>query len=278
MDSHTHLDFFLEEQRKRCIAEAISATVEHFIIPGVCPEKWENIRNVAETSNEGNVFFALGIHPTELDAAMKEEEIREQLLQALHKFSGKKLVAVGEIGLDYYHLSPRGSEEKRTKQRSAFRTQMLVAKKKDLAMIVHCRDRDGELDAWKNALYDIDDIAIPRKKVLFHSFAYGKTQMAEWCSRGGYVSISGIATRPAAAHVREAIPHVPTGQILIETDSPYLLPHSLCQKDELGKLPLNEPKNVVEIARLVGELTKRSQKEILQQTLENGREFFAIGR
>ncbi|MDR1438222.1 MAG: TatD family hydrolase [Puniceicoccales bacterium] len=276
MDSHAHLDFFDSETRKKCIANARAEGVEYFVVPGVSSSGWRGIREMAEQSGEGKVFFGFGVHPTEVQGEENCENLGQELDRAVETVVGNGLVAIGEIGLDYYHLPNSGRDQKKAHQRKAFRVQIQVAKEKNLPLIIHCRDCDGETAAWKDVQENLEKEEFPANRALIHSFAYGVEEMEKWCAKGGYVSFSGIATKPFATAVREAILRVPEGQMLIETDSPYLLPHGLIRKDADGKIPQNEPRNVVEIARLIQGLTGQSKGKILKQTLTNGLRFFSI--
>jgi TatD DNase family protein len=276
MDSHAHLDFFPAEQQKRCIEEALAAGVNHFVVPGVSREKWLNLKALTHYEN---VFFALGEHPLELAENSAGESRGEILFRAVEREravpSGGKLVAIGEIGLDYFHL-PNGAQEQRQEQLLAFFEQLQTAKRTNLPVLVHCRDAAGSMDAWVDARKTLEEVGISPDRVVFHSFPYGPKQAQDWCSQGGFVSISGLATRPSTGEIREAIPLIPPTQMLLETDAPFLLPHALRSKSK-GHVD-NEPKNVVEVARLVGEILEKPMEAILAQTLENGLAFFRIGR
>jgi TatD DNase family protein len=273
MDSHAHIDFFAPEQRDACIREALAAGVNYFVVPGVSREKWAELSVVAQREN---VFFALGEHPLELTPVSKEKS-RTEILSAAVKENrpGKKLVAIGEIGLDYYHL-PTKDLDRREFQQWAFREQLSVAVEEDLPAIIHCRDKDGSTDAWEDAILIIDECGISPKNVLFHSFSYGQEQVKKWCGRGGYVSISGTITKPNSKKTRTALYLIPPEQMLIETDSPFLLPQAL--RVEGKEQPANEPKNVAEVARVVGEFLGKEREEALSETRENGLRFFRIKR
>jgi TatD DNase family protein len=274
MDSHAHIDFFDFEHRGKCLRDARAAGIGYFVVPGVSMEKWPQLPTVAE---EDNVFFALGEHPLELAPITADESRAEILLRTVEAMketpAGGKLVAIGEIGLDYYHLRT-GDLAGRELQRRAFRDQLSVARAEELPVIIHCRDKDGAFDAWNDANLFIGECGISPENVLFHSFSYGPGQVSDWCRRGGYVSISGTVTKPNAGETRAALPLIPGERMLLETDAPFLLPQAL----RIGgkEQPMNEPKNVVEMARVVGEILGKKAGELLSQTLENGLRFFRI--
>jgi TatD DNase family protein len=274
MDSHTHIDFFDFEHREKCIREAQAVGVEYFLIPAVSVDKWAQLPTVARREN---VFFALGEHPLELSNLAGDGSRAEVLLRAIKAARetsvGWKLVAIGEIGLDYYHLRTKDLEG-REFQRRALREQLSVAIGENLPVIIHCRDRDGAVDAWNDTNQILDECKILPENVLFHSFSYGPEQVSDWCRRGGYVSISGTVTKPNAEEIRAALPLIPGKRMLLETDAPFLLPQAL--RVEGKDQPLNEPKNVVEVARVVGEILGKRAGEILSQTRENGLRFFRI--
>ncbi|MDR2341267.1 MAG: TatD family hydrolase [Puniceicoccales bacterium] len=275
MDSHAHIDFFDSERLGDCLREAREVGVDYFVVPGVSRKRWPQLTEVAQHKN---VFFALGEHPLELADASEIGAIMGNLSEEVEKINitsvVKKLVAIGEIGLDYYHLKENDLEGRRF-QGEAFREQLSVAVKKSLPVIIHCRDRDGFVDAWNDTILSIENCGISPENVLFHCFSYGPEQVKMWCKRGGYVSLSGTVTRPNAEKSRAALPFIPPEQMLIETDSPFLLPHALrvAGRDEQ---PANEPKNVVEVARVIGGVLGKRKEEILAKTLENGLRFFRI--
>ncbi|MDR1456665.1 MAG: TatD family hydrolase [Puniceicoccales bacterium] len=274
MDSHTHIDFFAPEQLDRCFRDALSVGVDHFVVPGVSRDKWLGLPVVAKREN---VFFAFGEHPLEL-ANISTGETRAGILSKAVEMvkktpTGSKLVAIGEIGLDYYRLSTkdlvcRGS------QRQALCEQLSVAAEKNLPVIIHCRDKFGAVEAWNDVISSIEKCGNSPGNILFHSFSYGQKQVEEWTKMGGYISISGLITKPNSTDIRDALQFIPKEQMLLETDSPFLLPQAL--RIEGKEQTENEPKNVVEVARVVGEILNKDASEILLQTRENGMRFFRI--
>ncbi|MDR2677745.1 MAG: TatD family hydrolase [Puniceicoccales bacterium] len=276
MDSHVHIDFFTSERREKCLRDARAVGIDYFVVPGVSRDRWAQLPTVAHLEN---VFFALGEHPLELASGENDEsrtKILSRVVQTMKNTPvGCKLVAIGEVGLDYYHLKARDSERKEL-QRQALREQLLVAKEKELPVIIHCRDKDGAIDAWNDVNLNIEECGVQFENVLFHSFSYGPEQAKKWCRRGGYVSFSGTVTKPNAGEIRAALPFIPAGQMLLETDAPFLLPQAL--RVEGKEQPMNEPKNLVEVARVVGGFLGKSVEKILFQTQENGLRFFRIKR
>lgn len=149
---------------------------------------------------------AVGCHPH--DARLLDDATKHRLEQAV---GHEGVVAVGEIGLDYhYDLSPRED------QRRALAWQLDLARAAGLPVVLHHRE------AWEDFLADLD--ACPGLPGVAHSFTQGAAGATEMIARGLCVGISGMVTFPGAENVREAARSMPTGQLLVETDSPYLAP------------------------------------------------------
>ena len=169
---------------------------------------------------------------------------------------GKPIVAIGEIGLDYFrNLQPKEVQEK------AFRKQLLLAKELGLAVVVHVRD------AWDDALKILEETG--NAKVVLHCFT-GQMDHAKICiERGYYLSFSGVLTYPKNEYLREVARVATTEQILIETDCPYLPPQIMRGKR-------NEPAFVVETARCLADARGVSLEEIGSITTQNAVKVFGV--
>ena len=150
-----------------------------------------------------DVWASVGLHPHD---AVNGTSGLEALLGA------PKVVAVGECGLDYhYDHSPRAV------QREAFAAQIELARRHDLALVIHTRE------AWDDTFEILDGEGMPERTII-HCFTGGAPEARKCLDRGAYLSFSGIATFRNAADVREAVALCPTDRLLVETDSPFLAP------------------------------------------------------
>ena len=169
---------------------------------------------IAQAAKYPNMYCTVGIHPSDgqgyadPDAALAELEL---LLGTPESRKAAKIVALGEIGLDYHY-----DDTDKEKQAYLFERQLQLAEKHGLPVVIH--DREAHGDCFDAVLRH------PRVRGVFHSYS-GSAEMAkELLRRGWYISFSGVATFKNAPKVREAIAAVPNDRILIETDAPYLAP------------------------------------------------------
>jgi TatD DNase family protein len=206
------------------------------------------------------IWATVGIHPHE--AHLATEAADAQLLQwARHP----KVIAWGEIGLDYfYDNSPRDT------QKIVFLKQMELAESAKLPIIIHCRPSDNSENAWDDCLTMIANHWTPTGLGgILHCFTGTVAHAQRALEMGFLISFAGNITFPKAQPIRDAAQTVPLERMLIETDSPYLapIPHR-------GKR--NEPAFVTEVARQIAELRHLSQEEIGARTTQNFYDFFKL--
>lgn len=161
------------------------------------------------------MYAAVGIHPGDCrDYSFDEIERFREFIASHSDFRSEKIVAIGEIGLDY-HYEPFDKE----KQRFFFEEQMKIAEESGLPVIIHDREAHG----------DCFDVACKYKNVggVFHSYSGSSEMAVELVRRGWYISFSGVVTFKNANRVREVVKSVPLDRILVETDCPYLAPHPM---------------------------------------------------
>lgn len=245
IDSHTHLDDAqFSEDRAAVIARARAAGVERMLAIGTGggpPDLEAGVRLAAEYPF---VLATVGVHPH--DAAKATDATFERLRElAAHP----KVVAIGEIGLDYhYDLSPRDV------QRAVFSRQLGLAAEARLPIIIHTRE------AWD------DTFEILRREWrgegIVHCFTGDAAQARQALDAGFSLAFGGVLTFPKADAVREAARMAPAERLLIETDCPYLAP-----VPHRGKR--NEPAFVVDTARRLAELRAKAVEEIAALTADN---------
>ncbi len=206
------------------------------------------------------IYATIGIHPHEARLA-SEHAYAEMERLARHP----KVIAWGEIGLDYYYdHSPRET------QKQVFGRQMELAAAAKLPIVIHCRPSDGSDNAWEDCLGLIEDQRVPKALGgIFHCFTGNCAQAKRALDMGFMISFAGNLTFPKAQQIRDTALEVPLDRMLIETDSPYLAP-----LPRRGKR--NEPAFVKETARKLGELRGLSVEEVGEQTSGNFYNFFKL--
>lgn len=248
IDSHAHLeqkDF--DGDREECIARAADAGVVTFF--EICDGSDRDgaiARGVELMDAHAKVYGAIGLHPH--DAALFDDAVEAKMRAAAKH---PKIRAWGEIGLDYYY-----DNSPREQQRRAFARQLEVAKELGFPVVIHTREAED------------DTIAILRETTggalrgVLHCFA-GSYRLASLAVEMGLIiSFSGIITFKKAGDLRDVASKLPLERLLIETDCPFLAP-----EPHRGKR--NEPAFVVEVARQLGELHKKSAEEIGEITALN---------
>ena len=250
-DSHAHIDDEqFDDDRDQVIKRAYENGVTGIINVGTCMAS--SARSVALAGQHENIYAAVGIHPHEVLGALETDY---QQLAAWSKEA--KIVAIGEIGLDYYRdLSPRDA------QRAVFIRQIDVARQMNLPLIIHDRDAHSDI------------LAIIKKEAkglsgVLHCFS-GSLEMAkELIKLGFYISIAGPVTFKNAAKLPEIVASIPLERLLVETDSPYLTPHP-----HRGKR--NEPAYVRIVAERVASLRGIELSALAKATSDNVRNLFKI--
>lgn len=257
IDTHCHLEMdAFDNDREDVIKRAREAGLEAIITIG---SDFEGCKGAVELASKYDFIYAtVGIHPH--DAKDFTEEIFNQI-KRWAKGEGQKakgkIVAIGEIGLDYhYDHSPRDI------QKDVFKKQLYYAREINLPVIIHSRE------AKKDTLKILEESGVT--KGVMHCFS-GDMEMAErMMSLGFYISIAGPVTFKNAAKLREIAKAIPDDYLLIETDAPYLTPEPLRGKR-------NEPAFVVHTAKFIAELRGISYEDIDRITTVNAKRLFGIG-
>lgn len=246
IDSHCHLNFpDFKEDFDAVIARAKAAGVG--IMQTICTKmaEFEEVYLIAE-QNEG-IFCSVGVHPH--DSGKQEITSSQELIE---KTSRKKVIGIGETGLDYYY-----EYSDRELQKTSFLEHIKAARETGLPLIVHTRDAEEDTINILN-----DEISKGYFKLLIHCFTSSKQFADKLIKLGGYISVSGIITFKNAQAIREAIEDVPLDRLLIETDSPFLAPIP-----NRGKR--NEPSYVVEVNKALANIKNISEEECAKVTTEN---------
>lgn len=261
VDSHAHLDGNqFDSDREQVIARAREAGVRTMVAIGNGDGPPDLDAGLKLADAYPFLYATLGIHPHEARLA-SDHAYSEMERLARHP----KVIAWGEIGLDYYYdHSPRDT------QKEVFTKQMELAAAAKLPIVIHCRPSENSENAWEDCLQLIQEQwAAKGIGGILHCFT-GTWPIAKRALDLGFmISFAGNLTFPKAQQIRDAALEVPLDRILIETDCPYLAPIPYRGKR-------NEPAYVKETARKLGELRSRSMDEIGELTARNFYNFFKI--
>ena len=259
-DSHAHYydERFANETEQGAdalLADFFASDVGYIVNVGTNNEN--NPVCLDYASRYDGMYAAVGIHPSDCAAYGREAmgEFRD-FLAAHSDFKKHKIVAIGEIGLDYY-WEPYDKEH----QHFFFRAQMKLAEEMGLPVVIH--DREAHGDCFDMAR------AFPNVRGVFHSYS-GSAEMAkELIKRGWYISFSGVVTFKNARKMKEVVEVVPLDRMLIETDCPYLAPHPMRGK-------LNHSGYLHYTAEGVADILGIPAETVVQATCENAKRFFGI--
>lgn len=207
IETHCHLDYLKALPFEELRAKIKEAGISKVITIGVDPENLDKVMDLAESNEE--IYFTQGIHPHDSKDAT-DLEFNKIKLRSTHS----KMVAVGEIGLDYhYNNSPIEI------QRKVFETQLQIAVDFDLPVVIHTREAD---DDTKSILKNFSGKL--KNKGVIHSFT-SSLDLAEFVlAEGFYIGFNGIITFKNAQNVQDVVKITPSERILFETDSPFLTP------------------------------------------------------
>ncbi len=247
IDSHCHLDSKdFDADRDEVIERAIAAGIEHMVAIGTGSGPPDLEAGIRLADKYPQFFATAGVHPH--DASKADDESFKKLAELLKH---PKVVALGEIGLDYhYDFSPRDT------QRAVFIEQMRIAADANKPIVIHTRE------AWDDTLALLKQHW--RGGGIMHCFSGGPAEARQALDLGFHLSFGGIVTFPKALNVQESARVTPAGRLLIETDAPYLAP-----VPKRGKR--NEPAFVVETARKLAALRGESLQSIAATTTANFR-------
>ena len=264
IDTHAHLDYTdYDPDRAEVIARATDAGVTEIISIGTRIDS--STRAVELAENFPNIWATVGIHPCEVEGTpyFAPEDVVERL-RALAQSS--RVVAIGEIGLDYHRLPENPAEAEANKQRQAelFRRQLELTSELGLNAVIHQRD------SWDDTLKILGEFT-GRVRGVFHCFGGTLAQAQEVSSRGHLVSFTGIVTFKNARQVQATAQDMDFDQFMVETDCPYLAP-----VPDRGKRC--EPAHTRRVAEQIAQLRGVGLEQIAARTTETARKFFQFTR
>lgn len=258
-DTHCHLDFKrFNQDRAKVIARAISNGLTRILNVGIDLESSREAVRLAQDHDQ--IYAAVGLHPN--SATLWNSNLLSQLRDLA---SHPKVVAIGEIGLDFYRDRAPQDLQKRV-----FHTMLTLASDLDLPVVIHNREATSEvldmLEAWYNSLESSGSIVAQCPGVL-HSFSGDLPDATRAMHYNFLIGISGPVTFRNAHELQTIVAELPDDSILIETDAPFLTPHPYRGKR-------NEPSHVRFVAAKIAELRETSLIDIARITLENSNRIF----
>ena len=255
IDTHCHPQMAqYDGDRDEVIRRALDSGVQMICI-GVDLESSRRAISLAE-QYEG-LWASVGLHPND-----NLEEVYDQSVYA-ELAKHPKVVAIGEVGLDYYRTKELVQQKF---QKERFAQQISLAQEIDKPLIIHCRDSLGQKGGGESAHRDMVGM-LPRYKGVIHSFTGTKEQALKYVDLGYHIGVNGIIT--FTHQYDEAIAAVPLERILLETDSPYLAPVPYRGKR-------NEPSYLIEVAKRVAQIKGIAVEEAMHKTMDNAYKFINL--
>lgn len=251
IDSHAHLDDERFDLDREYIIENLQKNGIELVV-NIGADIHSSKASVELAEKYKNIYAVVGVHPHEV------KDMNENSLAEIEKLAkNKKVLAIGEIGLDYhYDNSPRDIQRKR------FREQINLAKKLNLPIVVHSREADADiLQILKEESQEL--------RAIIHCFSSDRAQLKEYLELGFYIAIGGPVTFKKTDELKEVVKVVPLDKLLLETDAPYLAPTPYRGKR-------NEPMFVKETAKLIAELRGITLEDLTLQTNKNTKKIFNI--
>lgn len=254
IDTHVHLNFDAFDEDLEAVAQRWRAAgIAQLVHACVTPEEFPKIQGIAHHFPE--VFFAVGLHP--LDADLWTDTLGETIAGLAQ--SDPKVVAIGEMGLDFFKATNDAQQKKVLEQ------QLRIACRLQKPVIIHCREAAL---ACRDLLKNIQAEAGPLRGVM-HCWS-GTPEETQWfLDLGFYISFSGVVTYPKTQAIQASAQMVPGDRLLVETDCPFLAPQT-----HRGKR--NEPAHVRHVAEFVAQLRQESLEHLAQTTTANARQLFGL--
>ena len=272
-DTHCHLDFNkFNEDRDAVIQRATETGVERILVPALELESSRSV--IGLTNSHSNIFAAVGFHPTDLDTWSNTS------IENLHELtqSSKKILAIGEIGLDYYWVK---QPEKQAQQREVLKQQLHLAQEISLPVVIHMREENDAwfgqasidlleiLNEWHKALQE-QNHPLTNKPGVLHSYNGNLETAQKALELNFYIGVTGPVTYKNAEKKRQIIRQLPLERLLIETDAPFLTP-----VPHRGKR--NEPAFVSHIADKIAEIHMTTREQVAEITSGNANNLFGWG-
>jgi TatD DNase family protein len=253
IDTHCHLTFKqLASDIDAVVARSIDAGVTSWITVGTDPGHNQKVIELARKYD--NMYATVGVHPHDA------KEVTGQAIRQLHTLAqNKKVVAIGETGLDFhYDHSPRD------KQAEVFTSHLQLAGELALPVIIHSRE------AFDETMKILQQSGPDLEKVVFHCFSGSPEQAKIALDAGFYISFTGVVTFKNAESIRQAAEIVPLDRLLLETDCPYMSP------EPMRKQRINEPALMVHTAKFLADLKGMDFDDFAKAVTATSKAFFNL--
>lgn len=251
-DTHAHYDDeAFDEDREELLTHMRERGVEYIVNVGASIAS--TAKTLELTEQYPFVYGAAGVHPSET------AELTSGDIEWIRKIANKeKIVAIGEIGLDYYWPEPDKEIQKKW-----FKEQLKLAEETGLPIIIHSRD------AAADTLEILKEWDAHKTKGVIHCFSYTWEIAREYLAMDYYFGIGGVLTFKNAKKLKEAVMHIPMEKILLETDCPYLAPEPYRGKR-------NQSEYIFYVAKQLAEIKNLSREEVLEITNKNAKKFYGV--
>lgn len=252
-DTHAHYDDKqFSEDRDQVLSSMQEQGVGTIVDASATVDSWERVLEL--TRRYPFVYGMIGVHPDEVGDLNEENFARME--QLLHE---EKVVAVGEIGLDYYW-----DKEQHEIQKEWFIRQLQLARKLNMPVNIHSRE------AAQDTMEIMKEYAADMKSII-HCYSYSKEMAEEYVKMGYLLGIGGVVTFKNAKKLKEVVKAVPLSHIVLETDCPYLAP-------EPNRGKRNASSNLIYVAQTIAELKGTTTEEVIAVTEENARKFYGLDK
>ncbi len=246
-----------DDDRDDVLQRAADAGVSTLVITGSSDQS--NVAALAlANNNPDRLYSTAGVHPHHAsDYSEKSDDIIRQCL------ADKRCVAIGECGLDYFrNLSPREA------QLDAFRAQLDIARDTGHAVFLHQRDAHDDF-------VEVLEAALPNlSRAVAHCFTGEGESLREFVAMGLYIGITGwICDERRGEHLKDIVSAIPDDRLMIETDSPYLLPRTIRPRPKSRR---NEPAHLTEVLKTVAQARAQTEEHVAAITTANAKRFFGI--
>jgi TatD DNase family protein len=252
IDSHTHLNMDeYNDDIDEVINRAIKKDVKTIIDVGFNQKSIKKSLLLSEKYK--NIYSVIGIHPHDA------KDVEENYFETLEEFlKYKKVLAIGEIGLDYYrNYSPKEVQKK------IFLKQIEISLKLDIPIVIHCRN------AYNDMIEILKEKKMENRKILFHCFSGDENIAKELLNMGFYFSFAGYITYPNIKKPYNVIKMLPIEKIIIETDSPFLSPQN-------KRRERNEPSYIIYTLEKIAEIKNLPLEETAEKIFKNTINFFNL--
>lgn len=254
IDTHAHLTFpEFDKDRDEVLSRAWDAGLTNIILIGVGDSAKEREKALLLSRTDERLFATVGVHPH--DAGKVKAGFAADIERLAED---EKIVAIGEIGLDYHQEHSIPAE-----QRKCFETQLKIAERVKKTVVIH--DREAHDDVWKM----VGDSGLSETGAVFHCFSGSLEFARKIIDAGFYISIPGVVTFKNAKNLAEVVAEIPLERMVIETDCPYLAPDP-----HRGKR--NEPAFVVRVAEKIAEIKNLSVEDVARVTSLAARRLFKL--